>query len=84
MLPILHIMLSRVCALQCLSVNTIRIISVLDSFVFWTKFLERGRGMERLSLYGEVQCIIDNGHMGSSPCGQNDLLTDTTENTTLP
>ena len=40
--------------------------------------------MERGSLYGEVQCIMDNGHMGSPPCGQNDLLTDKTENTTLP
>ena len=29
-------------------------------------------------LYGEVQCIIGNGHMGS-PCGQ----TDTTENITF-
>ena len=35
------------------------------------------------SLYGEVQCIMANGYMGP-PRGQNEWLTDTTENITFP
>ena len=53
------------------------------------KFVQISSDVHQISVAGQgvspkSQCIMDNGHMGTPPCGQNDWQTNTCENITSP